>query len=115
MDKDGYLCYKRSRRRVHRVLVEQAYGIKLQRWQQVHHINGNKLDNRLENLRIFLEPNSSSQHYKMHKSQERKYGNWQGIRYCSVCGFIIKPDFLFCQGCGLNIGKNPDKFLKYRP
>jgi predicted RNA-binding Zn-ribbon protein involved in translation (DUF1610 family) len=37
-------------RREHRVLMEQILGRKLRPGEHVHHINGNGLDNRLENL-----------------------------------------------------------------
>lgn len=47
----------------HRHIMEQHIGRKLTRYEVVHHKNGNKRDNRIENLEIM----SLSEHTRIHK------------------------------------------------
>ena len=49
----------------HRAIMEAEIGRKLSRWENVHHKNGNKQDNRIENLEII----NVREHARMHSTK----------------------------------------------
>lgn len=68
MDSQGYItrqCVvngKRTFQREHRVVMEAALGRKLRRGETVHHLNGNRTDNRFpENLELWVSAQPAGQ------------------------------------------------------
>ena len=66
----------------HRFIMEQKLGRQLDRFELVHHINENKRDNRIENLKVVTPKEHAIEH-----------GQWkhQKIKKCEVCGIEYEP------------------------
>ena len=62
----NYIIIKHNNKNIveHRYMYEQYYKCSLLKWVEVHHINGNKRDNRIENL----EPLNNKQHKHKHRN-----------------------------------------------
>jgi len=51
----------------HRLIVEEKIKRKLKRKEEVHHINGKRDDNRIENLYLFTKSEHKAYHNKKNK------------------------------------------------
>ena len=65
----------------HRVVMQEFVGRKLERGEVVHHIDGDKSNNKVENLRIMTYQAHCELHNKKH----------QYIKKCVVCGAEYAP------------------------
>lgn len=61
---------KKGNAKQHRMIVEEYIGRKLEPYEVVHHINGVKTDNRIENLQVM----TASEHASLHRREEKANG-----------------------------------------
>ena len=88
ISKNGYMQI-RIRGKVyyeHRIVMEKFLGRKLKNNETVHHINSNKLDNKIENLRLI---SNQSMHMKNHTGIPYKKVNNNKQRQCYQCKNIL--------------------------
>lgn len=66
--KNGY--NKKGNVKQHRRIMEEYLGRQLEPWEVVHHINGDKTDNRIENLKLMTR----GEHSSLHRREEKASG-----------------------------------------
>lgn len=85
IDDDGYyiiISYKEGNRhkRLHRLIYEDFYGCKIPKGYQIHHKNGNKLDNCILNLQL-IKP---SEHTRLHNGNQKGENNYNYKGYFTL-------------------------------
>ena len=79
------IWHEGKKQRAHRVIMEKHIGRKLTNEEEVHHINKNPLDNRIENLQLLTR----TEHIELHKKEKQLYSD---SKICVECGNTYIPN-----------------------
>lgn len=92
----------------HILVMERHLGRKIDRKKEVvHHINGNKVDNRIENLQVM----NRNAHTSLHRAESTKSG-W--MKVCPACGneFYVTNCRARLKTCSMRCRKDCAKLRK---
>ena len=101
-DARGYLVQWRNGKevRVHRLVAEEMLGRPLLPGEQVHHRNGDRADNRPENLEIVDAASHIQAHWRDGRYEARVAANRPPDAHCSECDFVGRLHALgLCPRC----------------
>lgn len=108
--KDGYILLEVHGQRFfeHRYIMEQFLGRKLKSTESIHHINGDKADNRIENLKLFS--GGEREHHLF------EIANKNTKATCRICNKKFEAPYYnshYCEECRKRICKNCGKVFLF--
>lgn len=99
LDSAGYVRLTGESEREHRLIMQRIIGRKLKTDEHVHHIDGNKTNNKPSNLQIISASEHHKEHY--HEIKHKFKSNYERIKKCVVCNneYITKSHrSKYCSG-----------------